>query len=330
MQSRGKKSERLSQLELLLVTHPEGMRRAEIARRLGVHRATIGRYIDELSSRTPIWERDFLVGIESGENHTLMKLSLLESLTFYLAFKSFKDNLRIRFPEGAAAIRKLSRLLRGYAPFFSNRLTEISDGLDSHGRVSDRKTIVWLEVLTEAWISGKPVLVSYKNEGRTLSGLFFVCAVEIGKEETSRNSLTVCLQLTTDGMRPVYLPFEQLESVNLVVDTEDSSSLKEDSGNINQDNLTEKDEKVFLAVKDKKYIDTLRHIAGEDFELLQPVSGFPECSFIPESEELLLGLVAASREKLIIIGPEHYLSAFRQLKADIVQSIELNLTDTYG
>ena len=37
------KGERVAQLELLLRSHPEGLRRAEIARRLGVHRSEDGR-----------------------------------------------------------------------------------------------------------------------------------------------------------------------------------------------------------------------------------------------------------------------------------------------
>ena len=39
------KSERLMQLEHLLLAHSSGLRRSEIARRLGVHRATVARYV---------------------------------------------------------------------------------------------------------------------------------------------------------------------------------------------------------------------------------------------------------------------------------------------
>ena len=44
------KGERVAQLELLLRSHPEGLRRAEIARRLGVHRSTISRYVEDCHS----------------------------------------------------------------------------------------------------------------------------------------------------------------------------------------------------------------------------------------------------------------------------------------
>ena len=42
------KGERVAQLELILRSHPEGLRKSDIARRIGVHRSTIGRYIDAL------------------------------------------------------------------------------------------------------------------------------------------------------------------------------------------------------------------------------------------------------------------------------------------
>ena len=39
------KSQRLLQIEQLLWAHPEGLTRAEIARRLGVNRSTITKYL---------------------------------------------------------------------------------------------------------------------------------------------------------------------------------------------------------------------------------------------------------------------------------------------
>ena len=40
------KAQRLLQIEKLLWAHPEGLTRAEIARRLGVNRSTITKYLD--------------------------------------------------------------------------------------------------------------------------------------------------------------------------------------------------------------------------------------------------------------------------------------------
>ena len=61
------KGERIAQLELLLRSHPEGLRRAEIARKLGLHRSTISRYVDELSKNEDLTEKDGLLILGSTD-----------------------------------------------------------------------------------------------------------------------------------------------------------------------------------------------------------------------------------------------------------------------
>ena len=52
------KAERLLQLEALLISHTEGLRKAQIATRLGVARSTAGRYVTALTDLVPIVEED--------------------------------------------------------------------------------------------------------------------------------------------------------------------------------------------------------------------------------------------------------------------------------
>jgi len=57
----GKKDERkfenLHKLILLLLNHPDGLHKAEIACRLGVHRSTAAEYIDSLEGlNAPVYE----------------------------------------------------------------------------------------------------------------------------------------------------------------------------------------------------------------------------------------------------------------------------------
>jgi CRISPR-associated endonuclease/helicase Cas3 len=52
------KAERLLQIEALLLAHPEGLSQAEIARKLGVNRSTIHRYLPELTTRFYVYEED--------------------------------------------------------------------------------------------------------------------------------------------------------------------------------------------------------------------------------------------------------------------------------
>ena len=69
------KGERVAQLELILRSHPEGLRKSDIARRLGVHRSTIGRYIDELKQYSNIYEDKSLIKIVPPENDEPLALS---------------------------------------------------------------------------------------------------------------------------------------------------------------------------------------------------------------------------------------------------------------
>jgi len=52
------KADRLSQIETLLLDHPDGLQQAEIARQLGVNRSTIHRYPPDLSKRFAIVETE--------------------------------------------------------------------------------------------------------------------------------------------------------------------------------------------------------------------------------------------------------------------------------
>ncbi len=52
------KNERLFQLQQILLAHPGGLTRADLSRRLNVHRSTITRYITDLSMMLPLWETE--------------------------------------------------------------------------------------------------------------------------------------------------------------------------------------------------------------------------------------------------------------------------------
>ncbi len=47
MKRAGSKAVRINQIEQLLWSHPEGLTRTEIARRIGVHRSVITKYLDQ-------------------------------------------------------------------------------------------------------------------------------------------------------------------------------------------------------------------------------------------------------------------------------------------
>ncbi len=336
MKSPGKKSERLNQLELLLVTHPEGLRRAEIARRLGVHRATVGRYIDELSTHVPIWERDYLIGIKSNEKNTLMKLTLLESLTFYLAFRSLQQNLGIRFPAGASAIRKISRFLQSYAPFISSRMTEISDFLDSGDRKSNSMISLWLEILAEAWITASPVNVSYMEKKKKIQDMFNVCSVDLDSSGKAQDSLIICLRKVNNGNTSIIVNFTDIIEVKTVpaIDSVYASVAKgyfkkeADTSGAGEKGTRKEPDNVSLLVGNEKYLELLKRLSSGRLSIdSAPRDGAVRCVVESGCDELLLGLVAASGGDLIIESPPACVDAFIKLRIDIARSIDTNVME---
>ena len=196
MQSSGKKSERMVQLELLLMSHPEGMRRAEIARRLGVHRATVGRYIDELSTRIPIWEKEYRVGLEVNQLQECPRMGLLECLTLYLALGQFADWVEAHNPPAAAAVRKTAGFLKVSAPFLSRRLYSIADRIDGDHKPSSGESINLMEQLAEAWIAGKKVSLSFYPE----KGEDMICSIiSIDMGHIFSGTLPVTLSVRLSG-----------------------------------------------------------------------------------------------------------------------------------
>ena len=180
------KGERVAQLELLLRSHPEGIRRAEIARRLGVHRSTISRYVSALSERMDIYEENNLIKLrDRDEESSPMELSVYESLAFNMGAEALVSSAEFANPHLASGLRKLAMNLRSYAPRISDNALFLADKIDKevqkNWNLSGHYNQI-LEVLIDCWVSGHlarlsttlpdneeieiaPYFIGYKDEG---------------------------------------------------------------------------------------------------------------------------------------------------------------------
>jgi CRISPR-associated endonuclease/helicase Cas3 len=158
------KAERLMQIEALLVAHPQGLHKAEIARRLGVHRSTIGRCIEDLSRRVPIWEDDNLVGINREDYLTDIRLTIHESMAVHLATRLIATRMDKHNPHAAAAMRKLGQALEKFAPQISRHVLASADVMDDAAQRHDPVYLHVLETLTRAWSDGRVAHVWHRLE----------------------------------------------------------------------------------------------------------------------------------------------------------------------
>ena len=157
------KAERLLELEALLLSHPEGLRKAQIAQRLGVERSTAGRYVTELTDLVPIVEEDDgRLWIDRSRYFSPVRLSVNEIESVRLAFRLFSRKIRLPFPHASSSLRKLAIASERASPAISRRLLETADSLDSHSfpRFTWKYRKV-MEALIAASVEHKTVLLRH-------------------------------------------------------------------------------------------------------------------------------------------------------------------------
>jgi len=163
MEDRSKKADRLLQIEQILLTHPQGVTRAEIARRLHAHRSTISRDIGELSRRLPIYEEGKRVLINRDDYLTNIRLTLHESMAVHLAARLMTTRTDKHNPHAASALRKLGHALKPFAPQVARHLILSAEVMDQAAKRADPRFVEVLETLTRAWSDERKVHIWYRS-----------------------------------------------------------------------------------------------------------------------------------------------------------------------
>ncbi|HAK45558.1 MAG TPA: hypothetical protein DCO79_06520 [Spirochaeta sp.] len=175
MIKRTDKYNRLQQLTILLKVHPEGLRKADIARRLGVHRSTVGRYIDQLSLSIPLWERNSLIGIENCVDQDVAPLFNVFEGSFLLSLiHLYQQELNIKNPHASSVIRKLSAGFRSSAPVLAESILDAAEELDHEETLHSAGYIDNFEKISIGWTNQTVVKFTYmhNSSGESCSALF--------------------------------------------------------------------------------------------------------------------------------------------------------------
>ena len=173
-------------IEHLLLAHAEGLTQADLARRLGVNRSTISRYlpslpghiyIDDLDSgRWKVDRQAYLVNV---------RFSLNEAMAVHLATRLLATRMERQNPHAAAALRKLGSALERLAPRISKHLLQSADEMDDPRQRQDPNFLRTLETLTLAWGEQRLVRIWHRKDDGQLSeyvfGPYFIEPYAIGQ-----------------------------------------------------------------------------------------------------------------------------------------------------
>ncbi len=162
------KAERINQVERLLLASRAHLSQAEIARRCGVNRSTIGRLMQPMvDNGIPLREDEQgLWYIERTAYISTIKLKLDEALALYLAGRLLARYNDKPNPHTVEALSKLGVALQGAMPNLGDHIARTSNDLRTKlpKQASHHQRV--LETMTRAWADGKKVQVTY----RTLHG----------------------------------------------------------------------------------------------------------------------------------------------------------------
>jgi predicted DNA-binding transcriptional regulator YafY len=150
---------RLTRLVSILQSHPEGMRTADIAARVGMSVRTVYRDLVALQEelRLPVWGEDGVWGIDSEKAFLPpLKLTQQEAMAVVLSAR-----LMVRYadkydPDLAAAFEKLER---GLPSPLAEHVERTLDGLSKAPR--DETFSANVRLLTRAWAERRVVTIDY-------------------------------------------------------------------------------------------------------------------------------------------------------------------------
>jgi Fe-S oxidoreductase/predicted DNA-binding transcriptional regulator YafY len=153
------RASRLQRIEELLLSTPDGYTVQELAGKLGIHRTTVWRDLNEISSTAPVQQIGNRYLIDHMDYLSSVKLSSGESLMLYLAIRRMIRRLPYLPPMMTLALEKLVLALRRPS---AGQLAE-SIQMTQNERPSDSKQAQIWETLVQAWLEQLTVRFTYQE-----------------------------------------------------------------------------------------------------------------------------------------------------------------------
>ncbi|MBN2351552.1 MAG: WYL domain-containing protein [Spirochaetales bacterium] len=159
-----KKQDKLAFIEQLLLAHPSGLKRSEIAKKMGAHRSTVGRCIDDLSRVIPVVEDGHRLYIDKSRYLNNVKLTLHEVFCFYLASRLLFVTYNRYSPHVYSGMTKLAAALEHSSPLLSGFIGASAEHQLGLSQSEWKDQIDILEKLTLAWAENRKVTLLYRSK----------------------------------------------------------------------------------------------------------------------------------------------------------------------
>jgi len=183
------KSERLHSIELILYSKSNGITRAELARKLGVSRATISRDIVDLSRNCAIYEdKNNHLYLKSLSALNSVRLTLPEIQILIIASRLLSRKIRFPYIPAGSALRKLGKVIKKYSPQYGKIIENTADVFNfDYSNEKNKKYGKLLDTLIKAVTEQKVIqLFHYSTRiGKETSYIFHIYHIEPHAEGNS-------------------------------------------------------------------------------------------------------------------------------------------------
>lgn len=212
------KLERHKKIEELLLSRDRKWRKVDLANRLGVDRATIGRDIKELQDSLNIMEENRHYYIDPHMYLSNIQMNIHEKLALHLATRLLVRKSDIASTHFISLLEKLevcfSRVSPKIADIVADTRLSFCDKQKSPGIL--QKTQL-LELLNQGWLEQKKVRIKYRSQGSD-SSKTYLCSIYYLEPYADGLSLHV-IAFECDRGHIVDFKFERIEKVFITMDS---------------------------------------------------------------------------------------------------------------
>ncbi len=195
----------------LLLDFPDGLRPAEIARRLGVNRSTICRYANLPAC---IFQDDQgRWRVDRAKLPIEIEFSLDEALAVHLATRMLATRTDRQNPHAASAIQKLSKATARMAPLISHSLRLSAEWIEG-ATLRDDLYRQALETLARAWAQARKVRILHRSIRTNELAEFILKPYFIEPNAIGQSTYVIGAREPDDALRT--LKIERIESVELL------------------------------------------------------------------------------------------------------------------
>lgn len=209
--------ERKNEIKELLLTPGRKWRRAELAKRLGVNRSTIGRNIEKFRDELSITEEEGFLYIDPHLYMSKIPMNIHEMLALHLATRLLVRKSNIASKHFISLLEKLEGSFNIRSPRIAKIVADTKSGFIGKQNEPgvNRKTQI-LEDLNKGWLEQKVVRITYKSPTSEFSKVYF-CSIYYLEPYADGLSLHV-IALDRDKKIIRDFKFERIEKVLLTTE----------------------------------------------------------------------------------------------------------------